>query len=244
MVDEYREKGNKILIEYKKKNFTDKDFCEQELLNAINFYEQGLKLCDKKSSYYDKYKLFKNITLAYEILINYNLSKHSDIFFIKHNRYTKQIFFYYSNLLNHIYHLEENIYNDIISKIRNSSKYFIEFKDEDKLGLINEIIEPFKKYKNLYYFFASEVCKKYLHKGLEYYNQKNELKAINNFYNAIEYYKQNNVKGEFQFLNDNDFEDLNSTLLSCSFYIKRIKTKKLLDSAIKNLDEGVYQSET
>ncbi len=49
MIDQYREKGNKILIEYKKKNFSDKDFCEQELINAINFYEQGLKLCNNNS---------------------------------------------------------------------------------------------------------------------------------------------------------------------------------------------------
>ena len=242
MIDDYRENGNKILIEYKKKNFSDKTFFEQELLNGINFYEQGLKLC-KNNSYYEKFKLFKNISLAYEILLNYNLSKHSDIFFDKHNRYTKQLFFYYSNLLNHIHHLDENVYNDIIDKIRNSSKYFIEFKDEDKLGLINEIIEPFKDKKNYYYYFASEVCKKYFHKGLEYYNKNNELKAINNFYNAIDYYNQKNVNGEFQFLNDIDFGELNSTLLSCSFYIKRIKIKKLLDTAIKDLNTSVYQSE-
>ena len=71
-LDQFREKGNKILIEYKKKKFSDKDFCEQELLNAINFYEKGLKLCGK-NSYYEKYKFFKNITLAYELLIDYNL---------------------------------------------------------------------------------------------------------------------------------------------------------------------------
>ena len=117
MIDQYREKGNKILIEYKKKNFTDKDFCEQELINAVNFYEQGLKLC-QNNSYQEKYKLFKNITLAYEILINYNLAKPSDTFFVKHNRYTKQIFFYYSNLLKHLYHLDENVFNDIINKIK------------------------------------------------------------------------------------------------------------------------------
>ena len=242
MIDQYREKGNKILIEYKKKNFTDKDFCEQELINAINFYEQGLKLC-QNNSYQEKYKLFKNITLAYEILINYNLTQPSDIFFIKHNRYTKQLLFYYSNLLNHLYHLDENVYNDIINKIKNSSKYFIEFKDKDKLGLISEIIEPFKENKKFYYYFASEVCKKYFHKGLEYYNQNNELKAINNFYSAIDYYNQNNANGNFKFLDNDDLEELNGTLLSCSFYIKRIKIKKLLDTAIKDLDASVFQSE-
>lgn len=78
-------------------------------------------------------------------------------------------------MLNHLYHLDENVYNDIIIKIKNSSKYFIEFKDKDKLGLINEIIEPFKENKKFYYYFAAEVCKKYFHKGLEYYNQNNEI---------------------------------------------------------------------
>ena len=240
MSDQFREKGNKILIEYKKKKFSDKDFCEQELLNAINFYEKGLKLCGK-NSYYEKFKFFKNITLAYELLIDYNLAQHSDVFFVKHNRYTKQIFIYNSNLLDFIHHLDDNIINNIINKIKNSSKYFIEFKDEDKLGFINEIIEPFKDKRNYYYYYLSEVCKKYFHKGLEYFNKNNELKAINNFYNAIDCYNQNIVG--FQYLNDNDLEELNSTLLSCSYYIKRIKIKKLLDSAIKDLDTSVFQSE-
>ncbi len=121
-------------------------------------------------------------------------------------------------MLNHLYHLDENVYNDIIIKIKNSSKYFIEFKDKDKLGLINEIIEPFKENKKFYYYFAAEVCKKYFHKGLEYYNQNNELKAINNFYSAIDYYNQNNGNGNFKFLDHDDLEELDSTLLSCSFY--------------------------
>ena len=136
-------------------------------------------------------------------------------------------------------HLNKDIYNDIMDKIKNSSKYFIEFKDEDKLGLINEIIEPFKENKYLYYFFASEVCKKYFHKGLEYYNKNNELKSINYFYSAIDYYNQNNVFNDFQLIN----KEINDTLLSCSFYIKRIKIKKLLDSAIKDLDTSIFQTE-
>ena len=122
-----RLKGNKILIEYKKKSFKDKKFFEQELLNAIFFYEEGLKLCNM-DSYIEKYKLIKNITLAYEILINYNLDQHSDIFFVKHNRYVKQLFYYYSNLVNFMAHLNKDIYNDIMDKIKNSSKYFIEMK--------------------------------------------------------------------------------------------------------------------
>ncbi len=65
-IEELRLKGNKILIEYKKKSFKDKKFFEQELLNAIFFYEEGLKLCNM-DSYIEKYKLIKNITLAYEI---------------------------------------------------------------------------------------------------------------------------------------------------------------------------------
>ena len=180
MIYQFREKGNKILIEYKKKNYSNKDFCEQELLNAINFYEKGLKLCGK-NSYYEKYKFFKNITLAYEFLIDYNLAQHSDVFFVKHNRYTKQIFIYYSSLLDFILHLDDNIIKDIINKIKNSSKYFIEFKDEDKLGFINEIIEPFKDKRNYYYYYLSEVCKKYFHKGLEYFNNNYELKELITF---------------------------------------------------------------
>ena len=109
------------------------------------------------------------------------------------------------------------------------------------MGFINEIIEPFKDKRNYYYYYLSEVCKKYFHKGLEYFNKNNELKAINNFYNAIDCYNQNIVG--FQYLNDNDLQELNSTLLSCSYYIKRIKIKKLLDSAIKDLDTSVFQSE-
>ena len=238
-IEEYRIKGNKILTEYKKKKFKDKDFFEQELLNAVFFYEEGLKLCNN-DSYYDIYKLTKNITLAYEILINYNLDQHSDIFFVKHHRYTKKLFYYYSNLLYYMAHLDKEIYNEIINKINNSSKYFIEFKDEDKLGLINEIIEPFAKTnKYLYYHFSSEVCNNYFHKGLEYYNKNDTIKSIHYFYSAIDYFKQNNVFNDFQLIN----KEINDILLSCSFYIKRIKVKKLLDSAIKDLDTSIFQSE-
>lgn len=238
-IEELRIKGNKILTEYKKKKFKDKDFFEQELLNAVFFYEEGLKLCNN-DSYYDIYKLTKNITLAYEILIDYNLDQHSDIFFIKHHRYVKKLFYYYSNLLNYMAHLDKEVYNEIINKINNSSKYFIEFKDEDKLGLINEIIEPFASInKYLYYHFSSEVCNNYFHKGLEYYNKNDTIKSINYFYSTIDYFKQNNVFNDFQLIN----KEINDTLLSCSFYIKRIKVKKLLDSAIKDLDTSLFQSE-